>query len=61
MPQPPPFARVWVVYDEPLEVPPGADPAAVMERLGAALAAAEDEARRYAAGEEPAATVRVPA
>jgi lysophospholipid acyltransferase (LPLAT)-like uncharacterized protein len=59
---PPPFARVWVVYGEPIAVPAGgvADPGEVAARLETEMAAAEREAARYAAGEE-AAAVRMPA
>ena len=58
---PPPFARVWVVYGEAIDVPGGSAPESVAERLGGALAGAEEQARRYAAGETPASTVRMPA
>jgi hypothetical protein len=60
---PPPFARVWVVYGTPVEVPAGgpSDPAGVAAQLEKAMAAAESEAARYAEGEAPAATVRMPA
>jgi lysophospholipid acyltransferase (LPLAT)-like uncharacterized protein len=60
---PPPLARVWVVYGDPIEVPAGAapGPGAVAERLRGALVAAEAEAARYAGGEAPAAAVRLPA
>jgi lysophospholipid acyltransferase (LPLAT)-like uncharacterized protein len=60
---PPPFARVWVVYGEPIEVPAGAaaDPGPVLERVRAALVAAEAEAARCAAGEPPVSAVRMPA
>jgi hypothetical protein len=58
---PPPFARVWVVYGESIDVPAGADPRDVAVRVRTALAGAEDQARRYAAGERADSAVRMPA
>lgn len=60
---PPPFARVWVVYHDPIVVPADgtAEPEDLDRRLAAAMAAAEEEAQRYAGGEVPPSTVRNPA